>query len=85
MSPGLLFLGSGNVRAVQIMGIQIPKRSEVLPFKDALVRQKNSSDPPSFAYEDTTGPGGFVGIGCITTPDEITDEYDMSVLEDFIG
>ncbi|MCK4998045.1 MAG: ABC transporter permease, partial [Anaerohalosphaera sp.] len=82
---GLLFLGPTNVRAVQIMGIEMPKRSEVLPFKNSLVRQRTSDDAPSFNYEGSDGSCGFAGIGVLTTPDEVTDEFDMAVVDEFIG
>ncbi|AQT70268.1 outer membrane-specific lipoprotein transporter subunit LolE [Anaerohalosphaera lusitana] len=82
---GLLFLGPGNVRAVQLYGIEMPRRSKVTPFGDMLVRQKGS-DSASFTPEWVKGgTGGFLGIGVISSPDEKTDEYDMAEVQDFIG
>ena len=81
---GLLFLEAGNVRAVKILGIEMPKRAEVLPFADALIRQKDEGSAASFEVEGDLA-GGFVGIGVLSTPDEVTDEYDMEVVEKFFG
>ena len=83
---GLLFLGAGNVRAVKILGIEMPRRAEVLPFADALVRQKGSGVDAQFALDDVdNASGGFVGVGVLASPDEVTDEYDMQAVESFIG
>lgn len=83
---GLLFLGAGNVRAVKVLGIEMPRRAEVLPFADALVRQKGSGVEAQFALDDVNdAAGGFVGIGVLAFPDEVTDEYDMQAVESFIG
>ena len=55
-------------------------------LKDALVRQKAiSSELISFtpAQMPPETVGGFVGIGLIASPDEITDEYDMQLVSSF--
>ena len=39
-SQGLLLLDKGNVRAVYILGIEVPERDGVVPFKETLIKQK---------------------------------------------
>jgi len=84
---GLLHVGKGNVRGVTVWGIEPGPRSKVTKFKDALIRQKESSGEPSF---DIPGmpekKGGFVGIGMVADPNEKTDEYDRkAVLDSMMG
>ncbi|HML74262.1 MAG TPA: hypothetical protein PKB02_07170 [Anaerohalosphaeraceae bacterium] len=84
---GLLLTGPGQIRAAQILGIDLKNQLQVSPLKDALIRQKNLPDD-QVAFGDFTDKaeiGGFVGIGLIDDPDEITDSYDMHKVESFIG
>ena len=83
---GLLYLEKGNVRAVEIVGIEMPKRADVMPFNEFLVVQSQSDGPPSFTVEGSDRLGAFAGIGVLGQPDEKTDEYDTAALkEKFIG
>jgi len=83
---GLLWLGKGNVRAVQIWGIEPQKRAEITPFANTLHRQKDSSGKISFAMGDIDeAAGGFLGIGVAAKPDEVTDEYDDETVSQSIG
>jgi len=86
-SQGLLFLGKGNVRAVRIWGIELPGRSSVSPVEDYLINPPPGRGPASFALDGDAGElGGFVGIGVVARPDDITDEYDIAgIRADFIG
>jgi lipoprotein-releasing system permease protein len=83
---GLLLTGPGQVRAAQVLGIDLKSRLRVSPLKDALVRQKAIS-PELISFNPAQMPsdtvGGFVGIGLIASPDEITDEYDMKLVSSF--
>ncbi len=80
-SQGLLLLGQGKVRAVQVWGIELPRRAAVSPIKEFLLRQKNNSSEPSFAMDGVTpGEEGFIGIGVAALPDEKTDEYDFDAI-----
>jgi lipoprotein-releasing system permease protein len=83
---GMLYLGRGNVRAVEVWGIEPVGRAKVTGFKQFLRRQSKSSGEPSF---DVPGApkeiGGFVGIGVLTEPDEQTDEYDYDAAEKMLG
>jgi ABC-type lipoprotein release transport system permease subunit len=75
---GLLYLARGDVRAVNISGIDLPTYWKVTSFKDSLLNQKDRREPPSFTVADYPGErGGFVGIGVLGKPDEQTDEYDL--------
>ena len=47
-APGLLHLGEGNVRAINIWGIEPGRRAKVTGFKRSLIKQKNSPYEPSF-------------------------------------
>ena len=82
---GLLYLDKGDVRAVKIMGLQMPKHAEVMPFGEFLVVQNDLATLPVFGGEGDK-PGAFVGIGCLAVPDETTDEYDVEKLKaEYIG
>jgi len=85
---GLLHLGkgTGDVRAVRIWGIEPAIRERVVPFSDLLVSRKDGSRPPTFAVgEGTDQLGGFVGIGVVAKPDDVTDEYDFGQVTASIG
>lgn len=85
-APGLLHLGEGNVRAVEVWGIEPGPRARVTGYKQSLLRQKESSGEPSFEVADMPkASGGFLGIGVVTEPDEKTDQYDTNVVESVIG
>ncbi|GAI45788.1 unnamed protein product, partial [marine sediment metagenome] len=83
---GLLHLGKGNVRAVEIWGIEPVRRAKVMGFDRFLLRQKDSGGEPSFetnGFEEEIG--GFVGIGVLAKPDEKTDKYDFDAVEKMFG
>ena len=83
---GLLHLGKGNVRAVEIWGIEPVRRAKVVGFDRFLLRQKDSGGEPSFETNDLEeGIGGFVGIGVLAEPDEKTDKYDFDAVEKMFG
>jgi lipoprotein-releasing system permease protein len=83
---GLLHLGRGNVRAVEVWGIQPGGRAKVTGFAKFLRRQSKGADEPSFDVPDSPGvTGGFVGIGVLGEPDEQTDEYDYDAAEKMLG
>ena len=83
---GLLLVGKGNVRAVQVMGIEPERRSRVMGFNEFLLSNKypSISEPNKI----TTSPDemqGYVGIGILTSPDEKTDEYNIEEARKMIG
>jgi lipoprotein-releasing system permease protein len=85
-AQGLLHIGRGNVRAVNVWGIEPARRARVTGLKQSLIRQKHAPDDPSFeipGFADKTG--GFVGIGVLGEPNEKTDEYDVKAIEKMIG
>lgn len=80
-TQGLMRLASGNVRAVEIWGIDILTRAKVVALKQSLLNQKDSSEELTFnpsGDEDTLG--GFIGIAITDDPDPITDEYDVEAI-----
>ncbi len=86
-TQGLLNVRPGNVRPVSIWGIEPEGRARVTGLKDALLRQGQEPNEPSF---DVPGrpdaDGGFAGIGVVAYADPNTDEYDQAaVLEEMIG
>jgi lipoprotein-releasing system permease protein len=83
---GLLHLGKGNVRAVEIWGIEPAGRAKVTGFARFLRRQGKIHGEPSFNVPDLPDEtGGFVGIGVLGEPDEQTDEYDYNAAEKMLG
>ncbi|MHC4293258.1 MAG: ABC transporter permease [Planctomycetota bacterium] len=85
-AQGLVHLEKGNVRPVNIWGIDPVSHSEVTTFRESLIRQKSSLTGPSFGASDSNGiVRGFVGIGVLAEPDEKTDEYDMGAIKEMIG
>jgi len=86
LAPGLLHLGPGNVRPVQIWGIEPGSRAKVTGFKKSLLKQRDSAAEPSLSIPGSPEEvGGFVGIGLVADPDEQTDEYDMNAVEEMLG
>ncbi|UCG58040.1 MAG: FtsX-like permease family protein [Phycisphaerales bacterium] len=85
-APGLLHVGKGDVHAVEVWGIDPARRARVTAYKSFLVRQKASPGEPSFEVMDSPEKtGGFVGIGVLAEPDEMTDEYDFAAVEKMLG
>jgi len=83
---GILYLGRGNVRAVQVWGIEPAGRAKVTGFARFLRRQGKGASEPSFNVPDSPEEtGGFVGIGVLGEPDEQTDEYDYDAAEKMLG
>jgi len=87
LSQGLLHLGKGNVRAVNIWGIEPDTRAKVTSFKKSLLRQKDLLDSPSWEVPGFLGElGGYVGIGTVAEPDEKTDQYNSdAALKQMVG
>ncbi len=54
-SQGLLHLGPGDVRAVRIWGIELPRRTSVSPVEEFLINPTLGGGPPSFALDDDGG------------------------------
>ena len=83
---GLLHLGRGNVRAVEVWGIEPASRAKVTGFSKFLRMQGKDAGEPSFNIPDSPETtGGFVGIGVLGEPDEQTDEYDYEAAEKMLG
>ncbi|MFC1762015.1 ABC transporter permease [Planctomycetota bacterium] len=87
VSRGLLHLGGGMVRAVEIWGIEPESLARVARLKPGLLRQQDQEGPPSFNANASEAQrmGGFVGIGLVTEPNEQTDAYDFSQARAMIG
>jgi lipoprotein-releasing system permease protein len=77
-AQGLLHLGKGNVRAVEIWGIEPAKYGKVTAFDRSLLKGQAKKVPDTFS-------AGYVGIGVLKEPNEKTDEYDVNSAEGMIG
>ena len=88
---GLLHLGAGNVRAVQVWGIEPQRRARVTGFERSLLGGKSPADElggQDNGKSPARQPGvvkGFVGIGVVASPDEQTDEYDFDAVKRMVG
>lgn len=90
-AEGLLHLGKGNVRAVNIWGIEAGRRAKVTDYKRFLLKQKDAPGEPSFEISPSDSQsqsnigGGFVGIAVVDEPNEKTDEYDQEAVKAMLG
>jgi ABC-type lipoprotein release transport system permease subunit len=86
-SQGLLLTAPGRASAVQVWGIELPRRLSVTPLRESLIRQNDRPDEVvGFDVPGKPGEvGGIIGIGVAASPDEVTDEYDMQEVESLIG
>lgn len=82
-AQGLLHLGRGNVRAVEIWGIEPAKFGKVTAFDKSLLRGKKTPDTRPQTQDHQIE--GYVGIGVLAEPNEQTDEYDVNGAERMIG
>ena len=83
---GLLLVDKGNVRTVQILGIEPQRWSKVTNFDQFLLSNESSSGaPPNNVTASSDDIQGYVGIGLLTKPDEKTDEYNIAEAEKKIG
>lgn len=83
-NQGLLLLGPGIVRPARVWGIELPRRQTVTGLADALLVQEDA-ESVTFEPGEDVETGAFVGIGVLTQPDEITDEYDMEKVKSYLG
>jgi lipoprotein-releasing system permease protein len=79
-TQGLLHLGKGNVRAVEIWGIEVQKEGKVTTFEKSLLKGK-ATEPQA----EGNATEGYIGIGVLAEPNEQTDEYDFNAVEKMIG
>jgi lipoprotein-releasing system permease protein len=76
-AEGLLHLGRGNVRGVEIWGV-----SNLDTRFSKVERVSGSANPVSRSGQQVCG---FVGIGVVAEPNEQTDEYDFNAVKKVIG
>jgi lipoprotein-releasing system permease protein len=76
-AEGLLHLGKGNVRGVEIWGVSN------LDTRFSKVERVSGNEYIILRDEDSAS--GFVGIGVVTEPNEETDEYDFDAVKKIIG
>lgn len=76
-AEGLLHLGRGNVRGVEIWGVSN------LDTRFSMLERVSGNEYP--VSRDEHRVCGFVGIGVLAEPDEETDEYDFDAVKKMIG
>jgi len=73
--PGLLHLGTGDVRPVQVWAIEPQALEQVTCIKRWLITHDDNPRIPSPGQH--VGPiPALIGIGLLTEPDPVTDRYD---------
>lgn len=83
---GLLHLESGDVREIQIQGIEPEHDEKFSNWRGSLLRQQGASGEPGFEVPGYPNDvGGWVGVNIVAEPDEKTDEYDREEVRNFIG
>jgi ABC-type lipoprotein release transport system permease subunit len=75
--------GTGNVRAVEICGIDLQREGRVTAFEKSLLKGKKTQDTRPQTQDQRIE--GFVGIGVLGEPNDNTDEYDFNAVEEMIG
>jgi len=83
---GLLHLESGDVREIQIFGIEPDRDEKFSDWRESLLKQQGVSGELDFEVPGYPNDvGGWVGVNIIAEPDEKTDEYDREEVRNFIG
>jgi lipoprotein-releasing system permease protein len=86
ITPGLLHLGKGKVRGVQVFGVEPHRIARVVNLKGACLFHGDQSLEEAFVVEDDSGRiGGLIGIGVADEPNQLTDQYDHELIEGFVG
>jgi len=83
MSQGLLHLGRGKVRAVEVWGIDIQKQGKVTAFEKSLLKGEKTQDARPQTQDHPIE--SYVGIGVLEEPNDKTDEYDFESAKASIG
>jgi ABC-type lipoprotein release transport system permease subunit len=81
--PGLLHIATGNVRPVQVWGIEVADLMQVTSLGKWLVGQ--AGGPITLAAQATGRVPAIVGIGLLLEPDPLTDRYDVDQARKLIG
>jgi len=83
---GLLHLESGDVREIQILGIEPERDEKFTNWRESLLRQEGASGGLGFEVPGYPNDvGGWVGVNIVAEPDEKTDEYDREEVRKLIG
>jgi lipoprotein-releasing system permease protein len=83
-AQGLLHLGAGNVRAVELWGIEVQKQGKVTTFNKSLLKGGEDANKSQSAAENKAIEG-YISIGLLEKPNEETDEYDFNAAKSEIG
>ena len=86
-TQGLLYVGRGIVKGVNVWGIDPVTRAQVTKISQSLLLQKDPNIIPQFNPQNSPDPiTGFVSIGLLVSPDPDTDKYNFeSAKTEFIG
>ncbi len=86
-TQGLLHIGKGRVKAVNVWGIDPVSRAKVTNLSESLLLQTDPDNQPTFYPSgENKKINGFASIALLTTPDPVTDKYDFDkVKSEYIG
>ena len=85
LSPGLLHVGKGHVRYVQIFGLDETRLNRMPSLKRSLLHKHQAQDVTFEVPGDPEAIGGYVGVGLLTEPNEVTDAYDFDQAREYMG
>ena len=82
--PGLLRLGTGNVRQTEVRGVDAEAMARVTGLRGFL-DQQGQQESLVLGMGDNGRLDAFAGIGLLVDPNEITDEYDRDAAREQLG
>ncbi|MCF7972247.1 MAG: FtsX-like permease family protein [Phycisphaerae bacterium] len=85
LTPGLLHVGKGHVRYVQIFGLDETRLNDMPSLKRSLVHRSQDQNLSFDVPDHADSIGGFVGVGLLTEPNEVTDQYDFDLANESMG
>jgi len=85
LAPGLLHVGRGHVRYVQIFGLDATRLNRMPSLKRSLLHRSEDEDLSFDVPDDPNSIGGFVGVGLLSEPNEVTDKYDFDLARKAMG
>ncbi len=79
LTPGLLHVDRGHVRYVQIFGLDASRLNRMPSLQRSLLHRSEDADLSFDLPDDPTSIGGFVGVGLLSEPNDVTDQYDFDL------
>jgi lipoprotein-releasing system permease protein len=85
LTPGLLHVDRGHVRYVQIFGLDASRLNRMPSLRRSLLHRREDADLSFDLPDDPNSIGGFVGVGLLSEPNEVTDQYDFDLARRAMG